>query len=215
MEANKIVIYSDYKSPVDCVLEARSCDENRKLLHNIVITKAFNRPVLVATNNIVVAAAYLDLKNSFFDTINGDLKEGVYSVKKEIASKENEYFADFIITLESFDDKHLLKSKIDDLIRDIEKRVSGNLYDFRTDDTFMSYQLTAFLYGKNDIVNPAIIDFLPRYKYGYDVYEMSNSASAFFDVEYKYIFACAMSLRDSREHMQEIFNEYKKQNIKD
>lgn len=214
MEANKIIIYTSTLSYVEPILEARGSDENRKALHNVFLTNMLNTKTLIATDGKVIAGASLNPKSEIGDEIEGELKEGVYAVRTERVHDVDRCWRNARITLESCDDEHYPQKAISRYLREVETLIQSPC-SFHIDDIDVSYQITAFFYGKNDIINPARIDFLPRFSGGYNVYESPHGGSLFIDFDYQYIFAYAMPIDNSRNKMQKIFNNYKKQQRKD
>lgn len=209
MKANKITIYPSILSCVNPILGARSSDENRKDLHNVFLTNVFNTKTLIATDSKVIAGAFLAPQSKLWAEIEGELKEGVYTVRTERIHDIDRFWADTRITLESCDDAHFPQKALSRYLREVETLIQSPC-NFHVNDIDVSYQITAFLYGKNDIINPARIDFLPRFCDGYNVYESPYGGSLFIDSGHQYIFAYAMPIDNSRNKMQNIFNKYKK-----
>ena len=209
VEANKITIYTGILSCVNSILGARSSDENRKELHNVFLTNILNTKTLIATDGKVIAGAFLAPQSKIWEEIEGELKEGVYTIKTECVHDVDRYWADIRITLESCDDAHFPQKALSRYLREVETFIQSPC-NFHVDDIDVSYQITAFFYGKNDIINPARIDFLPRFCDGYNVYESPYGGSLFIDCDYQHIFAYAMPIDNSRNKMQNIFNKYKK-----
>lgn len=214
MEVNKITIYPGILSCVNPILEARGSDENRIELHNVFLTNILNTKTLIATDGKVIAGASLAPNSEIWDEIEGELKEGVYTIRIERINDIDRYWTDTRITLESCDDEHFPRKALNRYLREVETLIQSPC-SFHIDDIDVSYQITAFFYGKNDIINPARIDFLPRFSDGYNVYESPYGGSLFIDSDYQYIFAYAMPIDNSRNKMQKIFNNYKEQQIKD
>lgn len=209
METNKITIYPRTPSCVNSILEARGSDENRKDLHNVFLTNILNTKTLIATDGKVIAGAFLVPTYELWDEIEGELTEGVYTVRTERVHDIDRYWTDTRITLESCDDEHFPQKALSRYLREVETLIQSPC-NFHIDEIDTCYQITAFFCGKNDIINPARIDFLPRFWDGYNVYESPYGGSLFIDCKHKHIFAYAMPIGNSRNRMQKIFNKYKK-----
>lgn len=205
MKQNKITILADECSAIMRVFEARNKTTFKGLQH-VFITKFLGNFCLIATNLRVMAGAFFSEESKGELEIKGNIKEGIYRVNKIYYSTDSTDRA--CVALEQIVNTSFPKKNIVEMLQNIEKHINDNRPDFFTAFIPATYQLKAFLYGKNEIVNPAVIDFLPEYTSGYDVYEMKNEASLFFIKDV--VFALAMPLKWSRQNMRAIYDEYLK-----
>ena len=196
----KIVVSES--DPVLDVLFARSNDENRSNLRNVLIGKAFSEYCLMATNGRVLAGAPISKK--FLKKIPA----GVYSVKRR---RLPEYTFEVALKLTPQDAKYPKNGIFAYIARAEKLKNDTDSPLFRVESIAAEYQLKAALYGKYELVNPAIVDFMPISAVPYDVYEIpepngQHAATLFYSPK---IWAIAMGLSETRKKINRILDDYK------